>query len=370
MRIASYNVESLFNRAKALNPLDWDAGKPALEAYSKINSLLAEPVYTDAIKLEISKLLADLGLTKADDGGKFARLRQNRGHLLKRSKGKTTITANGRADWIGWVELETEPINELATKHTAMVLRDLDAHIQGVIEADNRIALEDFSSIMLEAVAGTPFEHVMLIDGNDRRGIDVGIMTKRGYDLTGIRSHVDDKDGQSEIFSRDCPEYTVRTPQGETIVVVVNHLKSKGYGAPAVSNARRELQADRVAKIYRRLVKEGQKSVVVLGDFNDTPDSKPLTPLLQKTNLRDVSEHPSFEATDRPGTYGTGTKSNKIDYVLLSPALFKRVTGGGLYRMGVWGGKNGTIFEHYPTMTKAEEAASDHAAIYADIAAS
>ncbi|MBJ7353762.1 MAG: endonuclease/exonuclease/phosphatase family protein [Thermoleophilaceae bacterium] len=370
MRIASYNVESLFNRAKALNPpLDWNAGKPALEAYSRVNSLLAEPIYTDTVKTELLKLLADLGLTKADDGGKFARLRQNRGHLLNRSKGKTTITASGRADWVGWLELETEPINELATRHTAMVLRDLDAHIQGVIEADNRIALEDFSAIMLDSVGGMPFEHVMLIDGNDRRGIDVGIMSKRGYDLTGIRSHVDDKDGQSEIFSRDCPEYTVRTPQGETIVVLVNHLKSKGYGAPAVSNARRELQADRVAKIYRRLIKEGKKSVVVLGDFNDTPDSRPLAPLLQKTNLRDVSEHPTFEVTDRPGTYGTGAKSNKIDYVLLSPALFKRVTGGGLFRKGVWGGKNGTIFDHYPTMTKAEEAASDHAAIYADIAA-
>ena len=30
--------------------------------------------------------------------------------------------------------------------------------------------------------------------------------------------------------------------------------------------------------------------------------------------------------------------------------------------MGVWGGKNGTLFPHYPEMTKAAEAASDHAA--------
>ena len=38
-----------------------------------------------------------------------------------------------------------------------------------------------------------------------------------------------------------------------------------------------------------------------------------------------------------------------------------------MFRKGVWGGKNGTLFPHYPTMTRATEAASDHAAIYADI---
>jgi endonuclease/exonuclease/phosphatase family metal-dependent hydrolase len=370
VRIASYNVESLFNRAKALDPHDWDAGRPALEDYSRINKLFWEPVYTKSVKDEIVSLLKSLGLAKADDGGKYARLRQNRGHLLKRSKGKIEITAGGRTDWIGWVELETEPINELATQHTAMVLRDLDASIQAVVEADNRIALRDFSSIMMRDVGGTPFEHVMLIDGNDQRGIDVGLMTRSGYDITGVRSHTDDADTSGTIFSRDCPEYTVKTPSGDEVVVLVNHLKSKGYGVPTVSNARRQEQAAQVAKIYRRLRKSGQRNVAVVGDFNDTPDSKPLAPLLDKTDLRDVSEHPAFVSDGRPGTYGTGTKGNKIDYLLLSPALFKRVTNGGVFRKGVWGGKNGTVFEHYPTMTNEVEAASDHAAIFADLSAS
>ncbi len=36
--------------------------------------------------------------------------------------------------------------------------------------------------------------------------------------------------------------------------------------------------------------------------------------------------------------------------------------------MGVWGGKHGTLFPHYPTMTKPVHAGSDHAAIFADLA--
>jgi endonuclease/exonuclease/phosphatase family metal-dependent hydrolase len=105
----------------------------------------------------------------------------------------------------------------------------------------------------------------------------------------------------------------------------------------------------------------------VLGDFNDTPTSVPLVPLLAGTDLRDISTHPGFDDGGRPGTFGTCTVANKIDYILLSPALYAKTTGGGIYRMGAWGGVNGTLWPHYDTLTKATDAASDHAAIYADV---
>lgn len=366
MRLASYNVESLFERAKAMNPLDPSVGREALEQHARINALFEEPVYTDVVKDEIKDLLTKLGLAKSDDGGKFARLRQNRGHLIERSP--LEVVASGRDDWVGWVELEKEPVNELATQHTAMVIRDVDAHVLAVIEADNRVALRDFSSILLSQAGASAYEHVMLIDGNDNRGIDVGILTRKGYDIEGIRSHVDDGTPPSRIFSRDCPEYTIRTPGGERIVVLVNHLKSKGFGVQSVNNARRRAQAEAVAKIYRRIRKAGQRNVAVVGDMNDTPDSSPMQPLVQDTDLRDIFEHPNFVSDGRPGTFGNGAKSSKIDYILLSPALFNKVTAGGVFRKGVWGGKNGTLFPHYDTMTKPIHQASDHAAVFADIA--
>jgi exonuclease III len=147
--------------------------------------------------------------------------------------------------------------------------------------------------------------------------------------------------------------------------VLVNHLKSKGYGSKTAE--KRERQANEVKKIYERLTADGESHVVVAGDLNDTPDSTPLAPLLAQTDLKDISTHPSFTSDRRPGTYKNGTKGNKIDYVLLSPALFDKVIGGAVFRLGVWGGKNGTLFPHYQTMTRDIHAASDHAAIYADI---
>jgi endonuclease/exonuclease/phosphatase family metal-dependent hydrolase len=366
MRIASFNVESLFDRARAFKEGDSEAGKAALEQHAQINGLLGEPVYTDTVKAEIVDLLTQLGLDRSDDGGDYAILRQNRGHLVLRHQGGgVEIVAGGRADWIGWVELKMEPVNEVATANTARVLHDVAADIQAVVEADNRIALRDFSKVMLTQIGGQPFDEVMLIDGNDDRGIDVGLMTRGAYAITEIRSHISDTDDHGVIFSRDCLEITVATPT-DPIVLLVNHFKSKGFGSQAGNDAKRLRQATRVAEIYDGLRAEGQDRVVVLGDLNDTPDSAPLQPLIG-TDLEDITASPAFTADDHPGTFGNGTKRDKIDYILLSPALFARATGGTIFRTGVWGGIHGTMWPHYPSMTMDVEQASDHAAIYADL---
>jgi hypothetical protein len=46
--------------------------------------------------------------------------------------------------------------------------------------------------------------------------------------------------------------------------------------------------------------------------------------------------------------------------------LFDKMVGGGIFRQGVWGGKNGDLFPHYDSISKLEEAASDHAAIWGE----
>ncbi len=236
-----------------------------------------------------------------------------------------------------------------------------------LIEADNRIALTRFNDAVLKQVGGTPYEHAMLIDGNDARGIDVGILTRKNWTIESMVSHVDDQDSTGKIFSRDCAEYRVLLPGGDRLLLMINHFKSKGFGSQSSSNKKRKRQARRVRKIYDQRRAEGWNLIAVLGDFNDTPDRAPLAPILRNgSDLIDVMIHPRFVGDGRVGTHGNGTKSGKLDYILLSPALSNRVTMAGVERRGVWGGKHGTLFPHIPEITNPLEAASDHAALWVD----
>ena len=144
MRIASYNVENLFTRAKALNLDTWAESKPILDRFTELNELFEEAVYTPATKERILAILKELGMEKVNDS-KFVILRVNRGELLKRSRfGGPTISADGRGDWTGWLELKTEIINETATRNTAQVIRDIDPDVLGVVECEGRNALLQF----------------------------------------------------------------------------------------------------------------------------------------------------------------------------------------------------------------------------------
>lgn len=385
MRLASYNLQNLFDRAKALNSELWtevpdadttddevsarfESGRELLNAYSALNARLREAVYDDADKAFIRDTLVSLGLAESDDA-EFVRLRQNKGRLVRRHEdGTMTVVANGRGDWTGWLELEREEVDEVATRNTARVLKDVDADVVAVVEAEDRIPLLRFNENVLPTVEGRPYDHVMVVNGNDERGIDVGLMSRSPYGIELMCSHVDDREENGRrLFSRDCAKYRI-TVGGEPLWLLVNHFKSKGYGGFQASQQKRRRQARRVAEIYRDLVEQGYDRIAVLGDLNDTPDSQALAPLFVDTDLRDVSEHANYQLADgRIGTFGNGTASAHIDFILLSPALFERVTAASVFRCGVWGGRNGTLFPHYPEITRASEAASDHAAVWVDL---
>ncbi|RIA46355.1 endonuclease/exonuclease/phosphatase family metal-dependent hydrolase [Hephaestia caeni] len=368
MKLAVYNVENLFDRAKAMNLDSWEEGRPVLEKFAELNGLLGEIDYTQSDKNRMVELMHDLGLAKSDTGP-FVILRRNRGGLLRRpTTGGIVIDANGRADWVGSLELRDAPVNEHAMRNTARVIMDLEADVLGVVEAESRPVLSAFNTEILPALGGQPFRHVMLIDGNDERGIDVGLMSRKGYPIGTLRSHVDDclPNGQP-VFSRDCAQFEVTTPSGARLLVLVNHLKSKGYGGTAASNAKRKAQAERIAEIYKTLTDNGAQHIAIIGDLNDTPASAPLKPLLSDTDLQDIFTHPAFDNGGWPGTYDLCNEINKIDYLLLSPDLFDRVQAGGLCRKGMWPGSRPRRWEPYAEVGRKADAASDHAAIWAEI---
>lgn len=372
MRIAAFNVENLFDRIKAFNDEDPHTHKDVLDAHAELNKLFEKQVYSGADKARMLTLMKSLGILNRDEG-RFVWLRKIRGKIVVRPRtGPVRIEANGRDDWVGWVELKTARVEEEAITMTARMIRDMQADILALVEIESRPVLMEFHDYIFKRLASSSYKHMMVIDGNDDRGIDVGIMARHGFSIPSMRSHVDEEFDGNKVFSRDCPEYIIESPGGEKIAVLPNHFKSKYGGNDQASKEKRRAQATFTAGYYQRLLDEGIENVVVLGDLNDTPDSDELEPLLG-TTLQEVTDHPAFtefefkaSTGDRGiGTFGTGADSKKIDYVLLSPALWNRVQIGGLFRKGVYSASG--RWEMYPELTKPLYAASDHHGIWVDL---
>src|SRR4029078_13218242 len=121
------------------------------------------------------------------------------------------------------------PVNEISTRMTARVIRDIGADILCVVEAEDRPSLVRLNDETLNG----QYAEVLLVDGNDERGIDLGILVAPGFSIQSIKTNVYARDADGEIFYRHCPQYEVTTPGGRVLHLLLNHFKSQsGGGGP------------------------------------------------------------------------------------------------------------------------------------------
>jgi hypothetical protein len=140
MRLSTFNLENLFDRAAIMNLSTWEEGKSVLEDFSRLNNLIARPTYSNKITIEMIEIMQSYPGLISKGESKYIRLRDTRGKFIKkRTSGQVEIIANGRADWIGWFELVKEQVKETATENTARVIKEIDADIQCVIEVEDRL---------------------------------------------------------------------------------------------------------------------------------------------------------------------------------------------------------------------------------------
>ena len=365
MRLASFNVENLFSRPAVMNRDTWADGRPVLDDVERLNTLLAKTTYGAADRARIEEILDryEIGNRNIAPSKRPFVVHEVREKLYKVPTGtkRVEVVATGRDAWVGWVELTRTELPGKQVENSGRVLDAVRPDVACLVECEDRISLNRFNDQVLGAFPLGSLAYDMLIDGNDPRGIDLGLLSR--YPIVSMCSHLHRADGSgSRIFSRDCAEYEVQLPDGTSFWVLCNHFKSKGYGSPQSSNAKRRAQARAVAEIYARR-REKSELVAVCGDLNDTPDSAPLAPLLSGTELRDIATHPRWSGP--VGTYGSGkAKSSKIDYILLSPALWALVRDVGVERRGIWAPNS---FKPFPEVTGKTLAASDHAALWVDL---
>lgn len=359
IKVASFNVENLFERPRVFNFKDHSVGDNIMGKINELRLLLIQNNYTNDIK---EKILALYGELK-----EYIFIREDRGKLFRKQGWSVIgIKANGSGEWDGSIEYKKAKYSDMARGNTAKVVKKVNADIACVIEADNRISLKAFDSNLLNY----KYKYEMLIDGNDRRGIDVGILSK--FVFGNIKTHIYDKKSNRQVFSRDCLEIEVRITEDVSLFLLINHFKSKGYDVDGTAASKRKRQANRVKEILEGydLVND---YVIVAGDLNDTPDSNPLKPLMDLDNLHDVLALKFGDDMSKRWTYHY-RKFEQIDYLLVSEALKDSFIDAGVERRGMYNLRklttesNGAaiIENQFDTVTHWTNQASDHGAVWAE----
>lgn len=169
-------------------------------------------------------------------------------------------------------------------------IKRMNVDVLAVQEVEDREALQEFNSMFL----GNMYPYISVIDGNDPRLIDVGIMSK--LPLGGLTSwqftmHPDVP--ERPIFSRDVFEVEVLDPtrSKKLFTLYNNHLKSNfvDFREDAEAGAKKNNETrKRQAEMLARIIKQRNRpdsAYIVLGDLNDTHDALSLSPLLTDQEL-------------------------------------------------------------------------------------
>jgi predicted extracellular nuclease len=267
---------------------------------------------------------------------------------------------------LGWELENTGPVSKSARVATAKVILENLPDVLAVQEVENLEALLQFNRHFLK----NAYPYAMVIDGNDMRQIDVGVLSK--YDLVSIRSHRFEPKGAGptgRTFSRDCLEVTIRPTKTKELTILVNHFKSqiaKNEEERLKGVARRKAQATRVVEILQeRFGKKLVGNFVVAGDLNAGPETEEMQPLLEAGLVNVLDRLPEEERWTH--YYKKNKAAEQLDYLLLSPALAKANKGKPwIERRGL-----GTDINYYKgerfEQVEGKEGASDHCAIFIEV---
>jgi endonuclease/exonuclease/phosphatase family metal-dependent hydrolase len=353
MRIATYNVNNLFERAKLFELEGFsEKTRVVLEDIQELNKLLKYPYY-EPVNNKIKYLLEKYFLHPRNN---YFVINQVKGQLFSVNTDNCGITllAKGRKDWKGWAELIKSPVDNIAFQNTGRVINEVKPDLMCMVEVESREALENFNKNSLN----NHFKYNMAFDGNDKRGIELGLYSN--YAITNFKSHMFETfqmDGnQHKVFNRDCAEYEITLTDNKKLYILCNHFKSKGCGSEQENDIKRKKQAEKVNEILGKYNLK-KDYVIVSGDFNDTPDSEALQPLLSNNRLINIVDN----IDGSKGTYLD--KDEQIDYLMVSMPLYGKITNIGIERRGIF--DNGQI-SHFDTVTNKSNQASDHALVWAD----
>jgi endonuclease/exonuclease/phosphatase family metal-dependent hydrolase len=270
------------------------------------------------------------------------------------------IVIEGELTSTGAIRWRTNPYDgkvvykksDAATKTLADRIKALDVDVLAIQEVESVEALEEF----VREQALDHYRHLVLVEGNDDRLIDIGIISKLPIgSVTSWRHRTYMNRRGAPVFSRDLLQLDVLSDDRRRVLFTLynNHLKSRlarDENERRAGDRRRRRQAETIAAIIAERPPPGPYMVV--GDMNDSPESTRLR-AIRELGLTNALADPDEEGGPYPASdpdqpkskswthrYRAGGKTSYelYDQIWLNPDLAAKQTGAWVYRRKSRGG--------------------------------
>ncbi len=202
-------------------------------------------------------------------------------------------------------------------------VRGMNADVLALEEMGDRPFLAELQRDL--RAEGERYDHAALLNGPDPDR-HVAVLSRRPFKRVQPHANISfDYQGRRERVKRGMLEVAFDVPGGELTVFIV-HLKSRltENSDDPQSSVRRTKEARAVRQlILNRFPDPSRARFVLLGDLNDTPESKPVKLLMHRGSTVIVRMLPTADRREEMWThyYKREHSYSRIDYALVSPAL-------------------------------------------------
>jgi endonuclease/exonuclease/phosphatase family metal-dependent hydrolase len=196
------------------------------------------------------------------------------------------------------------PKDEKSLKALAEILKQNNSDIVALQEVENKEVLEELLSL-----AGLKDKYNIIVGKSDNRGIATALLVSKKFPIKKVDIHQDDT-----TFKRPPVEAIVELSPGFNVKFFSVHLKSKRGGMES------DIQRQKEAAKLIEYAKKDDIPTILMGDFNDTPDSTTIS-IIKNNKFTDTRQLDSLSKETNNYTHYSNNPKYKpsiIDYIFLN----------------------------------------------------